>query len=260
MNYTQEELEEAKAYLRDRLRNQRSMSRRIEELLVLYAEYLLNALFSSMGGNVDNDIELLVQDLIEQIWDDCILLAQDEHDRKPLILAYINRDIEGDNLRGRISSRVRTYAAEVMAVYAAGRLTGYTYQAILSSIKENLRDPWHNPIITEAREKGMKGEVTIPDAVDLEEPSYGQGVAVSSLTALDLMTEFAIGEAWNEWQWLDARDKGAKGYFVERGSSYPCDTCDSHTGIFYDIKDEDNKPLYHPHCCCVVIYSYVERL
>ena len=77
--------------------------------------------------------------------------------------------------------------------------------------------------------------------------------------AIEKIADFAIGDAWMYWGWLDARDKGAKGYFVERGSSYPCDECQSHVGIFYPIEDEENRPQYHRNCCCYVVYSYVER-
>ena len=39
--YSEQELEEAKAYLRDRLRNERSMAADVESLLTLWAGYLL---------------------------------------------------------------------------------------------------------------------------------------------------------------------------------------------------------------------------
>lgn len=259
-DYTELQLEEAKAYLRDRLRNQKSMSMRVEALLTLYAEYLLNALSSSIGGNVENDVELLVEDLIEQIWDDCVLLAQDEHDRKDMILAYISRDIAGDNLNGRVTSRVRTFAAEITAVYGAGRLLDYSYQKMLSSIKDNLKDPWHNPIITEAKEKADNGEITIPDGLDLEEPHFGQGSPISSLLALDFICETAIADGWMEWLYLDKKDNGAKGYFVLRGSSYPCEECQSHVGIFWPIDNKDHYPPFHRSCVCYVVFSDVERL
>ena len=258
-DYTEEQLEGAKSYLRSRLRNQQSMSRRIEELILLYAEYMLNALFSSMGGNVEADIELLIADLIEQIWNDCVLLAEDEHDRNDLILAYISREIAGDNLHGRIEKRVRTLAAEITAVYAAGKVLTHSYAYMLSSIKEYRHDPWKNPILVEAREMRDKGVMQFTD-IDLDEPHYGQGIAISSLTALDWMTENAIAEGWMYWKYLDEKDKGAVGYFRERMSSYDCPLCDEWCGIFYPISDTEHMGLRHVHCVCAVVYSYVDRL
>lgn len=255
MNYTEQELEEAKAYLRDRLRNESSMSSDIHRLLEMYAAYLLTALF---GNATENDIELLIQDLIDQLLADVELLAVDQHDRKAMILLYMNSERGGDTLEGRVRKRVQTFYNEVFAVYTAGKLLNKGYDALLSSVKSNFDKPWENPVIVEAREKQERGEID-PD-YEFSEPHFGKGVAVSSLTALDTMLTHAIGDAWMYYGWLDASEKGAKGYYVFRGSSYPCDTCQSHVGIFYDIHDEENRPPYHAHCVCFVVYSYVARI
>ena len=255
VEYTQEELEEAKAYLRDRLRNEQSMSADIHRLLEMYAAYLLTALF---GNATENDIELLIQDLIDQLIADVELLSCDTHDKKDMILLYLHSERYGDTIDGRVRNRVNTFYNEVFAVYVAGKLLNKGYDAILSSVKGNFEKPWENPIIVEARERQDRGEID-PD-YEFKEPSFGRGVAVSSLTALDTMLTHAIGDAWMYFGWLDASEKGAKGYYVLRGSSYPCDTCQSHVGIFYDIKDEENRPPYHAHCVCFVVYSFVDRI
>lgn len=255
MNYTQEELEEAKGYLKDRLRNEQSMSADIRRLLEMYAAYLLTALF---GNATENDIELLIQDLTEQLIADCELLAVDEHDRKDAILLYIRGERNGDDLDGRVSKRVRTFYNELFAVYMAGKLLGKSYDVLLPTVKKYFEKPWDNEIIKEAREKQERGE--LPSEYDFEEPHYGKGEPISSLTALDRMLRYAVADAWMYWKHESALEKGAKGYFVLRGSSYPCDVCDSHTGIFYPIGDEDSRPQYHLNCCCIVVYSYVERL
>ncbi len=72
MSYTEEELEQAKEFLRLRLANERSMSSDVERLLVMYAGYLLTALF---GKATENDIELLINDLVSQLLADVELLA-----------------------------------------------------------------------------------------------------------------------------------------------------------------------------------------
>lgn len=255
MKYTEEELEQAKAFLRDRIRNEQSMSADVLRLMELYAAYLLTALFN---GRSEAEIEELIADLIEQLLSDCETLAVDEHDRRDLILLYMNSERNGDTLEGRVNKRCHTFFNEVFAVYTAGRLMNLNYTTLLSSITLNLTKPWQNEVLVAAREKQKRGE--IPQDYEFGEPHYGKGVAISSLTALDTMTRYAVADAWMHWGWLDAVEKGAKGYFVERGSSYECLECDSHTGIFYPITDEDSKPQYHANCCCIVIYSYVDRL
>lgn len=253
--YTEQELEEAKAYLRDRMRNQKSMSDDVLRLLELYAGYLLTALF---GNASDYDIELLISDLIEQLIADCETLAVDEHDRRDMILAYMHTERGGEDLRGWVGNRAHTFFNEVLAVYTAGRLLNKGYQALLGSITLNMADPWKNSVIVEAREKVANGEVS--SDFDFSEPHFGRGVETDSYGALDRMLTYAVADAWTYWQYEDAKDRGARGYYVMRGSSYSCDICDSHTGIFYYIGDDLSRPQYHLNCCCYVVYSYVERI
>lgn len=256
ITYTEQELEQAKAFLRDRMRNEQSMSADIERLLIAYAGYLLSALYRNAS---DDELEGLVLDLVAQIMADVELLAVDEHDRRDAILLYMLGERNGDTLEGRVGTRCHTFFNEVFAVYAAGKLLNLNETSLLSSIKANFKHPWQNEVLVAVREKIERGEVT-GNIEDFEEPHFGRGVEISSMGALQTMTAYAIGDAWMWWGHEDALSRGAKGYFVVRGSSYPCAECDSHTGIFYPIGDEDNRPQYHLNCCCIVVYSYVERV
>ena len=251
MRYTDEELAEAKAYLLQRRESEQSMSADLLRLLELYASYLLTAM---LNGNGVDDIELLIADLIERLMEDCELLAVDEHDRRDSILLYMHGERNGDTLRGRVEKRVRTFVNEITAVFVAGKLMDLGYNRMLQSIRANLQHPWENDILVEARKLQEKG--VIDSKYNFTTPHYGQGNPTSSLTALDNMLVYAVADAWNEWQWLDAKSNGAVGDYVERGSSYPCDVCDGHTNTYYEIIDEENKPQYHLHCMCLVIYVY----
>lgn len=253
--YTDEELEEAKAFLRSRLDNERSMTADVERLLVMYAGYLLTALF---GNSTENDIELLITDLVSQLLADLELLAVDDHDRKDAILLYMHKERHGDTIEGRVRKRVDTFFNEVYAVWLAGKLMNLNYQTLLSSIKANLRDPWRNEVLVAAREKVKRGE--IPADYGFDEPHYGKGEIISSYGALDRMLVYAVADAWMYWGFEDARSRGARGYYVVRGSSYPCDVCDSQTGIFFYITDDSHLPPLHLNCMCVVVYSFVPAI
>lgn len=255
MEYTEQEFEEAKAYLLDRLRNERSMAADVERLLVLNAQELLALLY---GEYSDDHIERLLNELIDELMWDVETLAVDEHDRRSDLLLYLHSERDGETLDSRVRERVNTYYNEVYAVWLASKLLGKARSMILPSIKENLADPWNNPILAEAREMQQRGE--LDKDLPFEEPHFGKGVPISSLTALDRMLRYAVADTWMYWQYEDAMTNGARGYYVVRGSSYPCEECDSHTGIFYPIGDDENRPQYHLNCCCVVIYSYVDRL
>lgn len=255
MRYTEEELEQAREFLRRRMENEVSMQHDVENLLALYASLLLDLLYSGAG---EDSINALIDELAAELLDDCETLAVDEHDRRDAILLYMLGERSGDTLAGRIRGRCLTFLAEVTAVYQAGRILAVTKEKALASVVENFKHPWENPIVTDAREMILRGAAA-GDPEEFEQPHFGRGVEVSSFGALQSITTYAVADAWMWWGYEDALARGAKGYFVERGSSYPCDECDSHTGIFYPMDDEDNRPQYHMNCRCVVVYSYVER-
>lgn len=265
--YTAEQLEEARAYLRKRIEGEVSMEKDVHDLLGSFAERLVDML---LRGASQEEIDALVEDLTTMLLDDCQTLAVDEHtDKRNLILPYIMREWKGDTLEGRLRRRVNTFVEECVAVYAAGILLGKTRNVIVTSIRSNMKEPWNNPVLVEAREKVKSGDMVLLGKMDdigidnpafFEERHYGRGVPVSSMIDLQRMTRFAVGEGWMYYGFLDAREKGAVGYFVERGSNIPCDICDSHVGVFYYITDDENRPQFHLSCRCVVVYVYNERL
>ena len=265
--YTLEQLEAAKAYLRQRIEDELSMEKAVLDLLGAFAERLID-LYMHGAGEVE--IDALVEDLVAMLLDDCETLAVDEHtDRRDAIIPYILREWKGETLEGRVRRRVGTLMEEVAAVYVAGTLLNKVRNEIVSAIKSSMVTPWQNPLLIEMRRKlkegdyalmGRMNEYGIENPAFFEERHYGRGVPVSSLVDLQRMTRFAVGEGWMYNDWLDAKDNGAVGYYVERGSSYNCDICDSHVGTFYYINDESNMPMYHSSCMCVIIYVYTERL
>lgn len=249
--YTQKEYEDAAELLRQRIENELSMTSDVERLLDAYAEYILHALYT---GASDADIEMLIEDLVMQIMDDCRMLAIDEHDVDDGILALVF-DGDGTSVEERVRRRAATFLDEVTAAYNAGEILQMDEAGILSSIKESMDDPWDNELISEVRGLIENGEAS-GNISDYEERHYGKGVPISSRLDLELITVSAVAETWNEWEWKAASDGGAKGYYVERGSSYPCDTCNEHTGVFYPITDKSHLPQYHRNCRCFAVYVY----
>lgn len=251
ITYSSEEFEAAKEYLRRRTINEYSMESDIERLLDEYAGYLLHALFS---GASESDIELLIEDLISRIIDDCTLLAVDEHDVSDELLAYVF-DAGDVSVKERIESRARTFLDEMTVLYSAAEILQMDEQTILASAKEYMVHPWDNEFIQEVRDMIGRGEVD-EDIEYYEKRHYGRGSATSSMVEMKLITVSAVADMWNQWDWDNARKLGAKGYYIERGSSYPCDTCEDHTGRFFPIDDREHIPQYHRNCRCFVVFCY----
>jgi hypothetical protein len=95
---------------------------------------------------------------------------------------------------------------------------------------------------------------------DFSEPHFGKGVEIASKGALETMLTYAVADAWTWWQNDKAKDDGAFGYFVLRGSSYPCPICDDAAEVFHPINDTEHIVPLHLNCKCYIVYSYVERL
>lgn len=255
--YTDEQLQAALKYGKDRNECINSMTADVLRLLLKYAEELLKDLFRNA---TDYEIEMTIADLISELLMDCETLAVDEHkDRKEAILAFILRTENESSLEERVKHRAHTFLDEVATVYLAGKLMRMNYETLLSSIKHNLENPWNNPVLIAARAAKQRGTVAFPDTLDLEPRSYGQGVPVSSLKALTFNTCHAIAEGWNEYQHLNAAADGAVGYFVVRGSGYPCEVCDNAASFFHPIDDLSYLPCLHLHCVCCAVYVYNER-
>ena len=255
--YTEKELAEAKDFLRRRIDSELSMHADVEELLTIYAGLLLDALYA---GYTQDIIQELLHVLVDRLLYDCELLALDEgrDDMRDEILAYMY-DVRNDKtLRDRVMERAGTFFNEVYSVYLAGNLLGLAKEALLFSIIQNLKHPYDSDLLNDVREKISAGEIA-GDMEDFDRPHFGQGVEVSSLGALQTITGHAVSDAWMWWRHEHALKDGANAYVVLRGSSYPCDECDSHTGELYRIEDGHNRPQYHPHCCCVVVYLNVDE-
>ena len=258
MKFSTDELEAAKDFLRRRIESEQSMARDVESLLGEYAERLLTLLFRDAP---QGEINALIDELIAQLIEDCYILGVDDRqDQREAIVLWMNSERHGDTLEGRIGSRARTFFNEVFAVYLAGKLLGLGQKVLLSSVRASWKHPWDNFVLVSVREKIATGAVA-GNMDDFIEPHYGPGTEISSLGALQTLTGYAIADAWMHWQHEDKRREGMKGFYVLRGSSYPCDICQAVVDAgFHDMGDIDALPPFHNHCCCYVVYSEVERV
>lgn len=255
--YTKEELDAARDYLRQRMEAEGLMERTITTILDECADTLIGFI---LGGATDEEIDTVIESLVDSLMEYIDLIAVSEHDGRDMLLLWLHDEWNGGTMEKIVRMRAGTFHDEVAVACAAGELLHRTSAEILSAVKSSMRDPWHNPMIIEVLNEAAKGSIVIPDGLDLEERHYGQGIPVSTLTALEFLGVSAVADAWTWWQHEDEKGKGAVGYFVERGSSFPCEECDSHTGIFYPIDDTEHLPQYHRNCRCFVVYSNVERL
>ena len=173
--------------------------------------------------------------------------ADKEDDEHPFVAPALTDTVHDKTFRQRLAEYTARWGHELEATIAAAGLAGVTDpKAIEAGVREYLDRPYDNPWIKEHMGEG--------DAVRLESiPHYGRGRPIASKAALALLLTTVVAQGWMQnWARLNA---GKKGYYVYRGSSFPCEICDAQTGFLHDINDEEGKPQFHPNCCCYIVYT-----
>lgn len=242
-----EDIESAKAYLRDRLEAEQSMdynlnlvfreaAERIVEVCYSYGISPQSFRFSAYPREAQDEINDVITWLTETIADYYEVLAIAEHtEDSDTILPLIFGESHGATFNERLTDYAYKYKRELELLIGAGLFLGVTQSKLIDSIVSNFKHPYANDLLA--------------DAIDAP-ISYGRGRTNSMYTAISNLTRYGIAEAWMHHWYKQGKRDGAIAWYVQRGSSYPCEHCDSMVGL---QTDERELPPYHNRCCCFAI-------
>lgn len=265
------DLETAKYYAKRRLDKEQQMSKDMLRAYIYAFSRALSLTASSgvspsyfafsrhlqLDAKVNKVMDKLVADLyniIERYAYDNLAFAKQKNNREDDldIVGYINRPIRGSDLNGKLAEYGENAKLEYEAYIAAGLLLSKPTNAVLSEFQTYYDNPYGSPMVRDSwSEKGAKIA-----AIRLltKGVSFGAGRYVSAFNSFSragrATTDYAFNYADNEFM----RRNGALGYQVYRGSSFPCEACDSNTGFHY-INDI-SLPV-HGHCLCYATPVYV---
>lgn len=247
-----DEVESAKEFLRQRLDAEHSMAYNLESLMREAAERIATICYAanvSPKGFNYNLLPLSTQRKIDEVieWlrsliDDYFrTLAIAEHtDTEDEVLPFILGENHGMTFDERLDDYCAKYKNELMVLIGAGLALGVVKSELAKSIGDNLKRPYDNALLVD----GIDAPI-----------SYGQGRTNSMYTAIAALTKYGIETAWmRHWELSTAAD-GAIGWIVRRGSSYPCALCDDNCG-FHPLADGTGLPV-HNSCCCIAIPVYL---
>lgn len=174
--------------------------------------------------------------------------------------SYRNLGIESDNLdsflKGNIfgktfAQRNTTYlghfASDIVRMIKAGSMLGYNNDKILSAIRTGYKEPYLSSIITKAAKKD----------INIKIPSYGKGIFKSAYRNIIRNVRHTIALAWGQAEQEYGKQKGAIGFNVFRGSSFPCPICDDECS--YTHKIGESYPPYHYNCVCYIKFIFPEN-
>lgn len=245
------DIEAAKEYLRQRLDVERAMTAHLEAVMREAAELIVEICYSagvnpqSFGyANLPVRVQMQIDDVIRSLQADIddwfmTLAIADHEETRNIVLPLVLGENHGMTFEERLGDYCNKYRDELMLLIAGGLFAGVSKMVMAKSIGGNLRHPYANHLLTD----GIAAPLT-----------YGRGRTNSMFTAINDLTRYGIAEGWMQNQYIRNRKDGCIGWYVQRGSSYSCELCDSYVGIH---TDESELPPYHLSCRCYAVPIYV---
>lgn len=252
MTPRESDIQKAQQYILERLEAERSMTYHLERLLRNAAEDIVDILYSKkihinklspnkLPKEVEEEINEIIANLQKSIIDVFETLAIADHDEnRDAILPFILGENHGRTFDERLSDYCDKYRDELMLLVGVGLFLGVGKMVLVKSIGDNLKHPYANQLLAD----GIAAPLT-----------YGRGRSNSMFNAIGDLTRYGIAEAWMKNLYINNRKDGCVGWYVRRGSIYPCPLCDSMVGFH---TDESELPLYHSHCRCIAAPVYIK--
>lgn len=269
---TADDVKKAKAYVLKRQSTARSLSSLVDALLSDAAEAITRLCYqynvnpkdfqiaSRYNKELFEKIAQVLDDLEEEILDlvlDYSTRCTDDKDRKSALWAWILLLGRGNrNLRQTLEDRLKAFSKDMEAMIVATKLAKYDLNKALTRIKSNLHTVYTMPEM-----KPAFANAPLFKAENIRTRGVKHGNAGNSNSESNNINRFSVITLQMSWMrnlWTDYKEDGALGFYVMRGSTYPCSLCDSKVG-FHRIDEEDAFPPFHGSCQCIAIPLYMSE-
>lgn len=158
---------------------------------------------------------------------------------------YLAAKQAGKTFKQRTYIYTERFKKDIVNLARVGQVQGLNKSALKSMVKSSYQDPYSSSLMNRAIKSG-KAKIHIP--------IYGKGISKSGYMQVLKNIRDTSSLMWSYADNWYASRNGALGFYVYRGSSYPCDTCQSHVGWLHNM--DDDMPPYHSHCVCFVKFIY----
>lgn len=268
-----EDIKKAKNYILRRESAARGLSHLIDGLLEDAAEKITliayrygidpkNFQFTpKYNEKMFEEIGRVLDELEEEILDFTTSYATkctEDKDNKPLLLLWVlalGRNNQG--LRQTLENRLWMFSRDLEAMLVAVKSAGHDSTKAVNRIKSYLHAVYTMPEMKEPFKDPQSYKATY---IRTRGVKYGnQGSSNSEANNILRFGRITVQMGWMHHQYERIKDEGAVGFFVGRGSSYPCSLCDSYTG-FHQIDDTDAYPPRHGSCCCWAVPVFEKEM
>ena len=203
-------------------------------------------MFREMSQILD-ELEDEIFDFIESYSTRC---TKNEDKKKMLLLWILSLGKNGKGLRRSLEDRLWMLSRDIEAMIAAAMTAKMDVTRAISTIRSNLHTSYQMPGMQAAFARS-----SLYKAQYIRTHGVKKGNRGSSNSESNNIIRFAkttVQMAWMRYHHRLYEEQGAAGYYVMRGSTFPCELCDSMTG-FHPIDDIDGYPMYHAHCQCFTV-------
>lgn len=214
-------------------------------------DFAINSKYNEkMMVEISEVMDELEADIMSFIYDYSLRVTDDNKHRN-FLAAWIatlgrgNKNLQ-DTLDGYLYKTMKDWEAAIAAL----RYANVAMADAVTKVKSNLHSIYTMPEVTAAFKHADEFNATYIQSRGVM--AGGVGLSNNGSTNVINMAKLTLQMAWMREHGMELDESGAAGYYVLRGSSYPCDLCDSMVG-FHKMEDIEGYPPYHGHCCCYVI-------
>ena len=271
---TQKEVDDAKKYILRRENYAQILGSRIDALLVdaagqitqICLKYNIQAkdftmtadkkMYQEVSEVMDNlDEEIMA--LIQQFSTEC---TKSESHKHLLLLWIATLGRANLNLQQTLDGYLNRYLYDLEALIASFKLRmennpSFKQSAVISQIKAAQHSVYTTPTVVAAMRgmNNMQARYIRTHGIHRDTiPLPIVGRSSSNANNVISMAKQTMQMAWMREYLREMSDDDIVGYYVMRGSSYPCDYCQSFVG-FHPLNDLDSMPLFHGNCKCYAI-------
>lgn len=167
---------------------------------------------------------------------------------KGVVEEYLTSKHWDKTFKQRTLTYTDRFRKDITNLIASGKSLGMDKKKIASAIRCEYKNPYSSSIVSKALRKGK---------VVLDIPKYGAGISKNAYDQIIKNVRGSIEFAWGVADHDTALKNGATGFYVMRGSSYPCEECQAHVGWLHKMSDD--TPPFHINCKCIAIYTYKDE-
>ncbi len=261
---TQSEISAAKRFVRQRTENAIHLSELIDALLQQAAKSITLVCYKyhidpeKFEYAANKDMRKEVYEILDELEDEIFALIEEystnvtkDKEKKNNLWAWVLllKSKGYNNLRSSLHGKLMQFAYDLEAQIAAQKLAGNSSVVATNRILTTLHSVYTAPEMLRAFKMRSNAEF-------IRKKGVHEGLRGQSASGANNVMSFGrltADMAWMHERYIELKeDEEIEGFYVLRGSLYPCDLCDSKVG-FHFIDDIDSFPPFHAYCKCYIV-------